>query len=127
MHATKSLKMVNEQRTGSKKVRTGDKVLVTAGNSKGQSGVVLACMDDKVIVQGVQICKKHVKKSQQNPQGGTIEMERPIHVSNVCPCDEEGNALKLKVRTNDNGERELYYLKDSQPVVWRSMKRSKKK
>jgi large subunit ribosomal protein L24 len=81
-------------------------------------------MDDKVIVQGINICKKHVKKSQQNPQGGTIEFERPLHVSNVCPCDDEEKPLKLKVRMDGEGKRELYYLKDNQPIVWRSVKRS---
>lgn len=119
--------MVHEQRKRSKKVRTGDTVVVLAGDAKGQFGTVLACLDDKVVIQGLNLCKKHVKKSQQNPQGGTIEMERPIHVSNVRPCDNEGRPLKLKVRMNDQGERELYHLTDDQPVVWRSIKRSKKK
>jgi len=119
--------MVHEQRKGSKKVRSGDKVVVISGNARGQVGTVLACMDDKVVVQGVNLCKKHVKRSQQFPQGGTIERERPIHVSNVCPCDEEGRPVKLKVRVSNEGDRELYYLSEGQQVAWRSIKRSKKK
>ena len=116
------------ERKGSKKVRTGDKVVVIAGNAKGQSGVVLACEGDRVVVQGVNLCKKHVKRSEKNPQGGVVEFEKSIHVSNVQPCDDAGNALKLKIRTNDEGFRELYYYKqDGQPVVWRSIKRSEKK
>lgn len=114
------------ERKGSKKVRTGDKVVVIAGNSKGQSGTVLACMDDRVIVQGVNVAKKSVKRSQQHPQGGTIEQEKSIHVSNVRPCDESGAPLKLKTRFNDQGEKELYYMKDGQPIVWRAVRTKKK-
>lgn len=113
------------ERKGSKKVRTGDKVVVIAGNSKGQSGTVLACMDDRVVVQGINIAKKAVKRSQQHPQGGVVEIERSIHVSNVCPCDETGSALKVKVRVNDQGARELYYMKDGKAVVWRAIRTKK--
>ena len=118
--------MLNVAKKGSKKVRTGDKIVVIAGNAKGQTGTVLACVGDKVLVQGLNLCKKHVKRSQQHPKGGVIEIERPIHVSNVRPCDDEGRPLKVKIQVNENGGRELYYMKDGQPVVWRSMKRSMK-
>jgi len=113
------------ERKGSKKVRTGDKVVVIAGNSKGQSGTVLACLDDRVVVQGINIVKKSVKRSQQHPQGGMIEVERSIHISNVCPCDESGVAVKVKIRVNDQGERELYYMRDGQPIVWRAIRTKK--
>lgn len=113
------------ERKGSKKVRSGDKVVVIAGNAKGQFGTVLACMDDRVVVQGINIAKKSVKKSQQNPKGGVVEVERSIHVSNVCPCDESGAALKVKTRFNEQGEKELYYKKESQTMVWRSIKTKK--
>ncbi len=118
--------MLNIAKKGSKKVRAGDKVLVIAGNAKGQTGTVLACVGDRVLIQGVNLCKKHVKRSQQNPKGGVVELERPIHISNVCPCDDEGHPLKLKVQVNENGERELFYMKNGQKVLHRSMKRSKK-
>lgn len=110
---------------GSKKVRAGDKVVVIAGNSKGQTGTVIRCEDDKVLIQGINMCKKHVKRSQQNPKGGIVEMERPINVSNVSPCDDQGNALKLSVRFDDEGQKELVYERDGQIVTWRSMKLSK--
>lgn len=112
--------------TGSKKIRKGDRVVVIAGNARGQTGTVEACSEDRVIIGGVNMHKRHIKRSQAHPQGGRIDVEGPIHVSNVRACNEEGKPLKLKVRTNDQGERELIYLKDGQPVVWRSMKRSKK-
>jgi large subunit ribosomal protein L24 len=113
--------MLNRSK-GSKKVRTGDTVLVIAGNNRGQTGKVLSCEADKVLVQGINICKKHVKRSEQNPKGGVIEMEKPIHVSNVQPCDENGKRLKLKVRIQD-GQKELVYDVDGTPCVYRSMKK----
>jgi large subunit ribosomal protein L24 len=111
-----------QKQKGSKKVRAGDTVVVIAGNNKGQHGKVLSCADDKVVVQGVNMCKKHVKRSEQNPKGGVVEMERPIHVSNVCPSDADGNALKVKVRQTKD-EKELVFEKNGDLVVWRSMKR----
>jgi len=110
----------------SKKIRKGDKVLVIAGNARGQQGTVIACLGERVVVEGVNMCKKHVKPSQNNPQGGLIEMERPMHISNVCPCDDNGKPVKLKVRTTEVGERELYYMQDGQPVVRRTLKSMKK-
>jgi large subunit ribosomal protein L24 len=114
------------QKVGSKKVRKGDRVVVIAGNAKGQKGTVESCVEDRVVVGGVNMHKRHVKRSEAHPQGGRIDVEGPIHVSNVRACDEEGKPLKLKMRTNDQGERELVYIKDGQSVMWRSMKRSKK-
>ena len=113
--------MLTEQKK-SKKVRTGDSVVVIAGNSKGIHGKVLSCSGDKVIVQGVNLCKKHVKRSQQNPKGGVVEMERPINVSKVAPCDQDGKKVRLKVAER-NGEKELVSEKDGQSTVYRSMKR----
>ena len=59
----------------SKKIREGDQVLVLAGNDKGKTGVVLSRQGDRVVVQGINIKKKHVKKSEQNPQGGVLDLE----------------------------------------------------
>ena len=111
------------QAAGSKKVRKGDHVVVIAGNARGQQGTVVACFGDRVVVGGVNMRKRHVKRSKAYPQGGRIDVESPIHVSNVRACDAEGHPLKLKVRISEQGERELVYLKDGKPVVWRSMKR----
>lgn len=111
------------QALGSKKVRKGDTVVVLAGNAKGQRGTVVACVGDRVVIGGVNMRKRHVKKSQAHPQGGRIDVEAPIHVSNVRACDNEGHPLKLRVRMDSQGQRELVYMKDGQPVVWRSMKR----
>ena len=70
-------------------VKKGDKVKVISGKDKGKTGVVLAAFPrkERVIVEGVNIIKKHAKPSQDNPQGGIISKEAPIHVSNVMPLD----------------------------------------
>lgn len=70
-------------------VKKGDKVMVISGKDKGKTGVILKAIPKKqrVIVEGVNIVKKHSKPSQLNPQGGIINIEAPIHVSNVMPID----------------------------------------
>lgn len=74
-------------------VKKGDKVQVIAGKDKGKQGVILAAYPKKqrVLVEGVNIVKKHSKPTQANPQGGIIEQEAPIHVSNVMPLDPKTN------------------------------------
>jgi large subunit ribosomal protein L24 len=66
-------------------VRKGDTVTVVSGNHKGASGKVLAVLPKKqqVLVEGVRIIKKHMRKSQDSPNGAIVEREGPIHVSNV--------------------------------------------
>ncbi|WP_077620224.1 50S ribosomal protein L24 [Bacillus sinesaloumensis] len=70
-------------------VKKGDKVQVISGKDKGKQGVILESFPkkDRVLVEGVNIVKKHSKPSQANPQGGIISQEAPIHVSNVMPLD----------------------------------------
>ncbi|MFC5559503.1 50S ribosomal protein L24 [Ureibacillus thermophilus] len=70
-------------------VKKGDKVKVITGKDKGKEGIVLAAFPKKnrVIVEGVNIVKKHMKPNQLNPQGGIVSQEAPIHVSNVMLID----------------------------------------
>jgi len=111
-----------------KKIRNGDKVCVIAGNCKGQTGTVIRFQSpEQVVVQGVNLRKKHVKPTQENPKGNIIEIEKPIHVSNVSPCDDEGSPLKLKIKRNDDGEKVLYYRKDDQEVIHRSLSTNEQK
>lgn len=107
----------------SKKIRKGDKVVAIAGNYRGQSGTVLACSGEGVLVQGINVRKKHVKASQASPRGGIIELEKPIHVSNLKLLVDE-KAVKLKVRTAKDGERKLVYKSDDREVVYRSIKKT---
>ncbi len=68
-----------------KKVRKGDEVVVIAGDPKGSKGKILEFLRDKnrVLVEGVNLVKKHEKKTQDNPQGAIVEREASIHFSNV--------------------------------------------
>jgi large subunit ribosomal protein L24 len=70
-------------------VKKGDTVQVITGNHKGSSGKILQVLPKKqqVLVEGVRLIKKHVRKSQDYPQGAVIEREGPIHVSNVKLVD----------------------------------------
>lgn len=107
----------------SKWIRKGDRVKVTAGNNKGKSGEVLSRNGERVIIQDVNMRKKHMRKTQESQGGRIIEMEMPVHISNVCLCDKEGNSLKVRVRTNKQGSRELVYGAKSQESVYRSVKK----
>lgn len=71
------------------KIRKNDNVMVIAGNSKGATGKVLKVFpkEERVIVEGVNLRKRHTKPTQNNPQGGIMEKEMPIHVSNVMVLD----------------------------------------
>ncbi len=67
------------------KVKVGDKVKILAGKDKGKEGIVATTLKkkDQVVVNGINIVKKHVKPNAQNETGGIISVEAPIHVSNV--------------------------------------------
>lgn len=71
------------------KIRKNDTVMVIAGNSRGKTGKVLKVFpkDNRVIIEGVNLRKRHTKPRQSAPQGGIIEKEAPIHVSNVMLLD----------------------------------------
>ncbi len=99
----------------------GDTVIVTAGNDKGAVGEILKVLTDnnRVLVQGVNIRAKHLKPSQQNPKGGIIRKELPIHISNVSPAV-DGKATRVrfevkadgsKVRVAIRGGKELHTLR----------------
>ena len=71
------------------KIRRDDTVPVISGNDKGKRGRVLRVIpeQDRLIVEGIRMMKKHTKPTQRDPQGGIVEREAPIHVSNVMVID----------------------------------------
>jgi len=71
------------------KIKKNDKVVVIAGNDRGKTGKVLKIFpkNNRIIIEGINIRKKHTKPSQKNPQGGILEIEAPINVSNVMMLD----------------------------------------
>jgi large subunit ribosomal protein L24 len=75
------------------KIRKNDNVVVIAGNSRGKSGKVLKVYPEtrRIIVEGVNIMKRHTRPNQRNPQGGIVQREAPIHMSNVMLLDPKSN------------------------------------
>ena len=73
------------------KIKVNDEVKILAGKDKGKTGKVLKTLKkkDKVIVEGINMIKKHQKPNQMNQNGGIFDMEAPIHVSNVKKLDAE--------------------------------------
>jgi large subunit ribosomal protein L24 len=70
-------------------IKSGDQVMVITGADKGKTGRVLKVLtlQDRVVVEGINRVWKHVRPSQRNPQGGRIQKDAPIHLSNVMPLD----------------------------------------
>ena len=98
--------------------KKGDKVQVISGKDKGKQGVILAAFPKKnrVIVEGVNIVKKHAKPSQANPQGGIIEKEAPIHVSKVMPLDPKtGEPTRIGYKIVDG--KKVRYAKKSGEIL----------
>jgi len=102
-------------------VKTGDQVVVTAGNDRGKTGQILSIdiAGDRVVVGGVNVRKRHLKPTQARPQGGVIEQEMPIHISNVSPAvDGKPSRVRFetkkdgsKVRVAVRGDKELHVLR----------------
>lgn len=87
-------------------IKRDDIVIVISGNDKGRRGRVLRVFpeQDRVIVEGVRMMKKHTKPTQRDPQGGIVEREAPIHVSNVMVADPKGDGpTRIRRRRLDDG------------------------
>ncbi len=92
-------------------VKSGDTVQVIAGNSKGKSGKIVEVLvkKNRVVVEGVNIIKKHIKPSAQNPQGEIREVEGAIHISNVKLVDPAtGKATRTGRKENEAGKLQRY-------------------
>ncbi|WP_174615408.1 50S ribosomal protein L24 [Virgibacillus ihumii] len=85
-------------------VKKGDKVKVISGKDRGKDGTILEAYPkkDRVLVEGINMTKKHAKPSQDNPQGGILNQEAPIHVSNVMLIDpKSGEPTRVGYQDND--------------------------
>jgi large subunit ribosomal protein L24 len=90
------------------RIRKGDLVVVTSGKEKGKRGKVLRVLNkkDRVVIERVMMVKRHTKPSQRDQQGGIIEKEGSIHISNVMPVDPGSDkATKVKVKVEEGGHR----------------------
>lgn len=93
------------------RIKKGDKVKVITGAYKGTIGEVTKAFpnEDKVIVEGVNMVKKHLRPTQQNPDGGIVEKEAKIHVSNVMLYDEKAKqASRVKYEMKDGKKVRVY-------------------
>lgn len=100
-------------------IKKGDNVVVVTGNSKGQKGKVLEVIRDKsrAIVEGVNMVKKHTKPNSANPQGGIIEQEAPVHISNLMLVDpKSGEATRVGRREGANGKLVRYSKKSGEEI-----------
>ena len=87
-------------------VKKGDTVQIISGDHKGATGRVLHVYPEegKVVVQGQNIAKKHVRPSRRNPQGGRIGVEQPIHISNVLPVNPKtSKGTRVRFAAGKNG------------------------
>ncbi len=101
------------------KIKKGDTVTVITGEYKGHEGRVLAVLRDKkrVLVEGVNIVSRHTKPDAQNPEGGIVKKEGPIHLSNVALVDpSSGKPTKIGRRLNDNGKLVRYAKKSGEEI-----------
>jgi large subunit ribosomal protein L24 len=89
-------------------VKKGDQVEVISGNFRGSSGKILAVFSGKqrVVVEGVRIIKKHLRKSQDNPSGKIAEREGPIHISNVKLIEREKKTEKKAAKKSKKEKEE---------------------
>ena len=100
------------------KIKKGDKVIVITGRDKGKTGEVMQVLrsDGRVLVQGVNVVKRHTRPTQVSP-GGIIEKEAPIHISNVAHVDpKEDKPTRVGLRTDDAG-RKIRFAKRSGEAI----------
>jgi large subunit ribosomal protein L24 len=101
------------------KIKKGDMVQVIAGNDKGKVGEVISvdAAAEKVLVQGINRVYRHLKPSRQHPQGGRIQKEMPVHVSNVLPVDPKTNLpTRVGFRAASDGSRERFAKRSKQAL-----------
>ncbi|WP_346863034.1 50S ribosomal protein L24 [uncultured Draconibacterium sp.] len=88
-------------------IKKGDTVVMITGNDKGKKGRVLEVIrkTDRAIVEGVNLMKKHTKPNAETPQGGIVEKEAPVHISNLMLVDPKtGTATRVGRKLNDDGK-----------------------
>ena len=102
---------------GKLKIKTGDTVRVIAGDHKGSEGKIVKVLleKNKVIVEGVNMVKKHMKPSAKNPQGGIVEKEAPIHISNLSLLTKKGETTRVGYTLE--GGKKVRFSKKSNEVI----------
>jgi len=88
-------------------LKIGDKVVVIAGKDKGKTGKIIKILKvkNRVLIEGINIIKKHQKPDAQNENGGIIEIEAPIHMSNVMIADANGKGIRVGHAIDKSGKK----------------------
>lgn len=100
-------------------IKKGDSVIVITGEAKGQQGRILEVLVKKrrAIVEGVNMVSKHTKPNAQNPQGGILKKEAPIHISNLLLVDpSSGEPTRIGRRLNENNKLVRYSKKSEEEI-----------
>lgn len=105
------------------RLRTGDEVVVISGNDRGKKGKVLRVNGERLVVEGVNVRKKHRKSNTQNGAPKIIDIECAIHHSNVKLWIKD-RAVRLKARVDQKGKKEWVYLNQGQLEVYRPVQSS---
>ena len=102
---------------GKLKIKTGDTVRVITGDHKGSEGKILKVLleKNKVIVEGVNMVKKHMKPSAQSPQGGIVEKEASIQISNLSLLTAKGETTRVGYKMEDG--KKVRFSKKSNEVI----------
>ena len=99
------------------KLKTGDKVIVIAGSNKGKEGKIIKKLEDKVIIEGVNLRKKHLKPKNNGGTGEIVEVEAPIHASNVMLLDPKTKKpTRVKIERDEKGKKIRISKKSNQKI-----------
>lgn len=101
------------------KLKKGDKVVVIAGKDLGKTGTITRVLpkENKVLIDGINVVKRHRKPTAQNRTGQIVEMPRPIHASNVAAADPKtGKPSRIKIVRGKDGSRERVAVKSGQSL-----------
>ena len=107
------------ERTSRSSIVKGDRVRVIRGNFRDMEGTVLRVLHakERLVVEGVNMRKRHERPSQANPEGGIMTFEAPIHISNVMLVDPAGGqASRVRVRIEADGAKERISVKTGNPI-----------
>lgn len=101
------------------RIRKGDHVRVIRGNFAGQEGTVLRALprENRVVVEGINLRKRHTRPSDENPEGGIVTFEAPIHASNVMLLDPKSDEpTRVRMRIEEDGTKERVAVKSGTPI-----------
>jgi large subunit ribosomal protein L24 len=90
------------------RIRKGDTVVVISGKDKGKTGKVMRVLreEDRVVIEGINLVKRHMRPTPRSPSGGILQREQAIHASKVMPVDpQSGKGTRVRFKTLENGKK----------------------